>query len=353
MSIDRLFECMHDACEFPVGHPDVRYVEVDFNIRALITRASLLDLLDGMFNVNIGEQISDSSQWGVWRKLTVSGIELRLCFHMKSFGCYFADRLCVTFYGIKAINYCGSIDISCVKSLDGFLYFLEQIRSFKPAVPLRQDRLLAIAMGQHARLGEQSVLLALPVCLFECMVQFHDTTTLEAWDIEKEKMMLQVIHPCEYERNQELIGALVGQGPCPRNPGSICFQGGFTMDEMRALCAGLDERSTTTGVLPGSDDVRCADLIFHDVFIARRELRIGHFQLSFEFYWYEDTAFINVDGIGFLDHVPLSCKYLDGPMFNRFLDGVFRLVPRFYEKYVPPYWVYARMLAVDGYDIPP
>ena len=163
--------------------PSVKPKGLVFNLSCSAVDA--LEALDQRFGKMTLEKKKLNHEFKVWRILNVNGMELRFRFytaardltwnHVDVFGLKHNDTVCDEYFFVGPSCFRGPSAYDCyVRFLDG--------------VAPSQHHASAVAMGQHARLGSQSLLSILPEALFRSLLQPH-IPTLEHWDCDKEAQL--------------------------------------------------------------------------------------------------------------------------------------------------------------------
>ena len=147
-------------------------------------------------------------------------------------------------------------------------------------------------MGQHARLGSQSLLSQLPADLFQRMFDDIDIR-IETWSYEKEEALkFKHKHPY-FEETKGLIRELVATAPYRTTGGEDTIQVKplyFDIRDQRRACVLLDQKfNWTTEEQNG----------YHG-FDAERKITIGNLTVAFEFQYdkYYGPNYTRVIGLG-------------------------------------------------------
>ena len=131
--------------------------------------------MDLQFGKQTVENKAHVRDFTAWRNLIVCGMELRFKYRVSEHDPGWDS---VEVFGFKANDHVDDYCVSGPAAYDCYVRFLD-------VAALSQHRACAVAMGQHARLGNQSLLSILPEALFRSLLQPH-IPTLEHWDCDKE-----------------------------------------------------------------------------------------------------------------------------------------------------------------------
>lgn len=258
-----------------------------------------LKALDQRFGVPTVERKTHEREFSVWRNLKVYGMELRIEFYTAAldlewnyvfvFGLKKKDDLRENYFDGREVYDC------YLRFLDGFAF--------------SQDHANAVAMGQHAKLGSESLLGILPEALFRNLLQ-PQLPELEHWDCDKEDAFKETIKQQEFEVAKGLLDELVATDSIDMS-GELLFEAKL----IKAACIGLDQRF---------DELTPEEERNH-YFYARRRLHINGRIILFKFRYdrYGGRVYIRVRGLGQVT-AQLSSMELDDGGFVYFLDTLLR-----------------------------
>jgi hypothetical protein len=292
--------------EILAGPHKVKLEELFFRIPCSALDA--LKALDQRFGKTTAEIKTPEIEFRVWRILKVDGMELRFHFYTDATDLEWNN---VSVFGFKTKD---AVDESCFSAYDCYARLLD-------GVALSQQHASAVAMGQHARLGRQSLLSLLPEALFHGLLQPR-ISTLEPWDGDQEDALQAVIKQQEFEETKVLLDELVASSG---TTGELFFD---CIRDIRAACVVLDQRF----------GVDTPEEYSRETFVADRRLTINGRTVQFAFIY--DRRFgpihVHVHGLGEVEGLSsedtdyISPQDLDGEAFVYFLDAL--LAPtRYYE----------------------
>ncbi len=232
-----------------------------------------LKALDQRFGKITAENKIQGREFRVWRILKVNGMELRFRFYTDASDLKWNH---VDVFGLKTKDTVSNNCFSGPSAFDCYVRFLD-------GVALSQQHVSTVAMGQHARLGSQSLLSILPEALFQGLLQPR-ISTLEHWDCDKEDALKAEIKQQEFEETKALLDVLVASSD---TTGELFFYG---IRDIQAACVALDQRFGEATREEGGDHT----------FNATRRLTINGRTIQFEFTYdkYYGPTYIHVHGLG-------------------------------------------------------
>jgi hypothetical protein len=179
-------------------------------------------------------------------------------------------------------------------------------------------------MGQHARLGSQSLLSILPEALFSSLLQ-PQIPTLKHWNRKKELSLKVTLKQQEFEVTKGLLDELVATGSPAATDEDIFFYG----------IGGMPGRVSVTGACVALDQ-RFGERTMEDMsghmFDATRRLTINTRAVDIKFTYdkYYGPSYVSVRGLGQV--AGLSSRNLDYEAFVYLVDAFLRHAPnRLYE----------------------
>jgi hypothetical protein len=287
-----------------ISGPPSREIGLVFFMPCSVLEA--LKALDQRFGKMPVEKYTTGLAFQTWRNLKANGMELRIRFFTSS---YDSDQNLVEVSGFKTNDSVPVYWFSRPVAYDCYVRFLD-------GLTLSRSHASAVAMGQHARLGSQSLLGMLPEALFRSLLQPH-ISTLEHWDCEKEDRAKAVIKQQKFEVTKGLLDEVL-KTRSSEMTGKLSFHG--IRGVYKALVA-LDQRFGERTLLEDEHS-----------FFLRRMLTINDRTLQFTFAHdkYTGPSYIGVRG---LEHVKgLSCWDLDDEAFVYLMDTLLSHAPtRCYE----------------------
>ena len=146
-----------------------------------------LKVMDQRFGKQTVENKKQGRTLTAWRYLNVNGMELRFAFNMHEDDHKFDG---VNVFGFRAPAM-GVICFSGPSAHDCYVRFLDMVTSSR-------HHINTVAMGQHARLGSQSLLGVLPKALFRNLMQ-PLVPTLKHWNHKKEVSLKAAIKQRAFE----------------------------------------------------------------------------------------------------------------------------------------------------------
>jgi hypothetical protein len=270
------------------------------NMAFFIHKSALdaLKALDQRCGVTTPEKKIQGLEFNAWRCLDVPNMKLRLEFYSDASDSSW-NR--VNVFGLKKKDNMRRSYFDGPAAYDCYLRFLD-------GFVLSQHNAHAVAMGQHVRLGSESLLSILPEALFRSLVQPH-LSTLEHWDFKKEEALKAVIKLQEFEVTKGLLNDLV-VAKSSDTTGELFF---YDICNMYAACVGMDQRF---GEHTGEADGR-------HTFDATRRLTTNERTIRFIFtYDRYGQSYIHVRGLGQVEG--LASDDLDDQAFVFFLDTLLR-----------------------------
>ena len=267
-----------------------------------------LKALDQRFGKIPDEKKTQRHEFRVWRILKVNGMELRFRFYTDASDLEWNN---VEVFGFKTKDTVSNNCFAGPSAYDCYVRFLD-------GVALSQQHASTVAMGQHTRLGSQSLLSILPEALFRVLLQPH-ITTLEHWDCDKEDALRVVIKQQEFEETKGWIDEIVTSYDTTHH---LYFR---DILNVREACVVLDQRF--------GEDTR-EEVEYHK-FNAERRLTTNGRTIKFTFTYdkfYEENHII-VNGLG--KAAGLAHGDLDYKAFVYLIDTLL-VQARHYEFHIDP-----------------
>jgi hypothetical protein len=267
--------------------------------------------LDQRFGKKTEEKKKHGHDLEVWRILKIKSMKLRFFFYTCASYSKRNDVEVVEVFGFKTKDVDSDICFKGPSAYDCYVRFLD-------GVALSQQHASTVAMGQHTRLGSQSLLSILPEALFRVLLQPH-ITTLEHWDCDKEDALRVVIKQQEFEETKGWIDEIVTSYDTTHH---LYF---LDIRNVREACVVLDQRF--------GEDTR-EEVEYHK-FNAERRLTTNGRTIKFTFTYdkfYEESHII-VNGLG--KAAGLAHGDLDYKAFVYLIDTLL-VQARHYEFHIDP-----------------
>jgi hypothetical protein len=278
--------------DYITAGPSLAEVYLQFHLTC--SAYSALTTLDQMCGKITEEVATPGRRFKARRSVKVGGFHLRFLFEHdpycdKKVWDPMSDRVYV-----QGFETSGSITNTCFSKPSGYISYLRFLERVIAIVP---KKICALAMGQHAMLGSQSLLSQLPADLFQRMFQIRDgdddDIRIETWSLEKEdELEFKRRHPY-FEEIKQLIRELVASVPYQTTGGDDTIQVGtldFDLRDQHDACVRLDQKFNWTTEEQPEDHM----------FYAERKITIGDLTVAFEFQYdkYYGPTFTRVIGLG-------------------------------------------------------
>jgi hypothetical protein len=259
--------------------------------------------MDRRFGKQTAENKKQVRDFHAWRNLTVNGMELRVIFRISEHNPEWEN---VRVSGFKSKDAVSDSCFNGPSAYDCYVRFLDEV------APSRHHT-NAVAMGQHVRLGSQSLLGILPEALFRNLMQ-PLVPMLKHWNISKELNLMAVIRKREFAVTKGLLDELV-ETKSSNTTGELLFYATMMREAyVGSACVGLDQRFRK--FTPEEEE----DYSFY----AKRRLHINGrvLQFKFEYDRYDGIEYIRVSGLGKVEG--LASRDLRDREFVYFLDTLLR-----------------------------
>lgn len=286
------------------GPPCVEVIDVSFDLPC--SALSALKTFDQRFDMKTTEVQTEGQTFMVWRMLKIGGMELRFRFLNPN---DLPHWNYVQVFGFKTEKEGAHSSFKGPCADKCFSLFLSKI------APRNYIYYEAVAMGQHARLGSESLMFTLPDDILRLVLQPKP----EHWDSDKEDALRAEIKLRAFEPTKEHIDKLIASNVCDDTKEGIFFEGNFNCSpyNMHEMCAKLDGRF---GVSTGEDSS-------DNIFFAKRMLTINDKVVFFTFEYdkFDGPTYIEVQGLGKVEGA--SASIFDQEAYDYFLDALLRGEP--------------------------